>query len=202
MPSRWQLGVAVTTVMAGYSLGMPAVKIRVALAALLTVVLAGCSSDSHPYDGPLSSAAGLHDPIPRGGNCITFPPSTRAQAFADQTFTNYGHVTVVLDRIVVLHPHNFRLIAAYAIPGTGLVGILEWPPSYRPRWSHRKPIRGYRVAPRQSFNMVVGGEPAGPGKATSQGLLLYYHDSAGSYVAPNYFAMDVAPGRNGCNNLP
>lgn len=26
------------------------------------------------------------------------------------------------------------------------------------------------------------------GRATSQGMLVYYHDSAGSYVAKNYFA--------------
>jgi hypothetical protein len=140
----------------------------------------------------------LHDPIPRGGNCVTFPPSTPAQSFADQTFTNYGHATVVLDRIVLLHPHNEHLIAAYAIPGTRLAGVLRWPPKYRPGWSHRKPIRGYRVAAGKSSNMVIGAEPAGPAKATSQGLVLYYHDSAGSCVAPNYFAMDVAPGINGC----
>ena len=37
--------------------------------------------------------------------------------------------------------------------------------------------------------MVLGVVAVGPGRrATSQGMLVCYHDSAGSYVAKNYFA--------------
>jgi hypothetical protein len=36
------------------------------------------------------------------------------------------------------------------------------------------------VAP--TFNMVLGVTFAGPANATSRGMLVYYHDAAGSYV--------------------
>lgn len=176
----------------------------VALVVALASALGACSSgrgSSPATDGPLSSGTSAHGRIPRGGNCVTFPPATPRQAFADQFFTNFGHATVVLDRVVLLHPHNERLIGSAVVPGTRGIGVIPWPPNYpsiRGLWKTRQPVRGYRVAPDKSFNMVIGATPAGPGKATSQGMQVYYHDSAGSYVAPNYFAMDVAPGRNGC----
>jgi hypothetical protein len=183
----------------------PLLMAAAALPALAVATVAGCSTAGArdpATNGPLSSAASAHGRIPRGGNCVTFPPSTPAQAFGDQTFTNYGHVTVVLDRVILLHPHNERVIGSDVVPGKALIGVIEWPPNWhgiRAAWETRRPVHGYRVAPGKSFNMVIGAEPAGPGKATSQGLLLYYHDTAGSYVAPNYFAMDVAPGINGCS---
>jgi hypothetical protein len=50
-----------------------------------------------------------------------------------------------------------------------------------------------------TFNMVLGVTFAGPANATSRGMLIYYHDAAGSYVTPNYFGMQIAPGgRNAC----
>jgi hypothetical protein len=41
--------------------------------------------------------------------------------------------------------------------------------------------------------MVLEVAGATSGTATSQGLLVYYHDPAGPYVVPNYWAMIVAP---------
>jgi hypothetical protein len=182
---------------------MPAVKMRVALVALLACALAGCHSASGDpaTRGPLSSGTSQYGRIPRGGNCITFPPATPRNTFADQFFTNFGHATVVLDRVVLLHPHNERLIGSAVVPGKQGIGVIAWPPgdpSIRGLWKTSQPVHGYQVAPGKTFNMVIGAEPAGPGKATSQGMLVYYHDGAGSYVAPNYFTMQIAPGINGC----
>lgn len=174
----------------------------VALAGLLAFALAGCSTPASAHDpatnGPLSSGTSAHGRIPRGGNCLN--RRGVPETFGDQQFTNYGHVTVVLDRIVLLHPRNERLIGAYAIPGIELVGVIPWPPNWpgvRALWKTRQPVRGYRVAPGKTFNTALGVIAAGPGFATSQGMLLYYHDSAGSYVAPNYFKMQIAATRSG-----
>ncbi len=136
----------------------------VALVAALGSALGACSSGSGgpATEGPLSSGTSAHGRIPRGGNCVTFPPSSRVQAFADQQFTNHGHATVVLDRVVLLHPHNERLIGSAVIPGTRVIGVIPWPPNYpsvRGRWKTRQPVHGYRVAPGKTFNMVLGATP-------------------------------------------
>lgn len=183
---------------------MPAVKMRVALVALLATALAGCSSASGgpATNGPLNSGAGKDGKIlPHGGGVCVGRLVSRLQAFGDVQFTNYGHTTVVLDRVVLMHPHNQRLIGSYAVPGERLIGTVPWPPNYpsdRGLWKTRQPVRGYRVAPGKEFNMVLGATYAGPGFATSQGMRVYYHDAAGSYVAANYFAMQIAVTSNRC----
>ncbi len=176
-------------------LPLAAVALVVALAGL-AAGLDACSSSSPSgpaTDGPLSSAASAHGPIPRGGNCLNRRIN---QTFADQSFTNYGHAAVVLDRIVLLHPRNERLIAAYAIAGPPQIGVIPWPPAGR-AWDHRQPVHGYRVAPGKTFAPVLGVKAAGPGFATSQGMLVYYHDAVGSYEAPNYFAMQISANGSG-----
>lgn len=175
-----------------------------ALAVTLASSLGGCSSDSHgpATDGPLSSGAGKDGRIlPRGGECATRFYGQR-WAFGVAQFTNYGHATVILDRVVLLHPRNERMFASDVVPGIrGVAGAITWPPNWpsvRGLWKTRQPVRGYAVSPRKSFEMVLGVVPTGPRKATSQGMLVYYHDPAGSYVAPNYFGMEIAVGKNGC----
>jgi hypothetical protein len=169
----------------------------VALAAALASALGGCDGGGGPAsDGSLSS--GADGRIPRGANCV---PGGHAQTFGDQLFTNHGHATVVLDRVVLLHPHNERLIGSYAVPGTLLIGVVFWPPKYAgmpSTWKHRQPVHGFRLAPGKSFNMVLGVTAVATGRASSQGMLVYYHDSAGMYVARNYFAMIVAASKRGC----
>ena len=189
----------------GYSLGMRALKRRVkplplavvAVAAALASALAGCSSGGGPAtDGPLSS--GVDGRIPRGANCV---PGGQQQTFGDQVFTNHGHATIVLDRVALLHPHNEHLVGSYAVPGTLLIGVVPWPPKYADMpstWKHRQPVHRFQLAAGKSFNMVLGAAATATGQASSQGMLVYYHDSAGSHVARNDFAMTIAATRNGC----
>jgi hypothetical protein len=176
----------------------------VALVMVLASVLGACSSGGGggSADGPLSSGAGKDGRIlPHGGECATRFYGRR-MAFGIAQFTNYGHAAVVLDRVVLLHPRNERLFASDVVPGRALVaGAITWPPNWpsvRGTWKTRRPVRGYRVAPGKTFEMVLGVAPGGPRNATSQGMLVYYHDPAGSYVAPNYFGMQIAVGKNGC----
>lgn len=169
-------------------------------AALLVCALGGCSRNAgSATDGPLSSGNGVHDPIPRGSICV---PGGRPQTFGDQQFTNYGHATVVLDRVVLLHPHNERLIGSYAVPGAVLIGAPGgWPPKYPgmpSAWKDRQPVHGFRLAPGKTFNMVLGVAAIAVGRATSQGMLVYYHGSSGTYVAPNYFANIIAANTHTC----
>jgi len=175
-------------------------RATLALAAVLAAILGGCSSSGGPAtDGPLRN--GVNGPIRRGFNCVTRFVST-LQTFGDQQFTNHGHATVVLDRVTLLHPHNERLIGSYAVPGDLVIGIAAWPPKYAgmpPTWKDRQPVHGFRLAPGKTFNMVLGVTAADPGRATSQGMLIYYHDSAGSYVVRNTFGMIIAATKHGCN---
>ena len=78
---------------------------------------------------------------------------------------------------------------------------------------HGWPPRGFPVAIRvetpparsrlpaaagRGFNMVLGVAPITKGLSISQGMLVYYHDSSGSYVAKDYWAEGIADHRHAC----
>jgi hypothetical protein len=190
----------------GYSLGMRALKLRVkpsplavlALAAALASALGGCGGSGLGTDGPLSS--GADGGIARGEICV---PGGQPQTFGLEQFTNHGHATVVLDRVALQHPHNERLIGSYAVPGDLVIGAPgDWPPKYAglpSTWKHRQPVHGFRLAPGKSFNMVLGVTATAPGRASSRGMVIYYHDSAGTYVTSNHLAMTIAVGKTVCS---
>ncbi len=164
----------------------------------LVSVLGGCSSGPAP-NGPLSSGGSIHGPIPRGSQCV---PGGRSQTFGFDQFTNYGHTTVTLERVVLLHPHNEHLVGSDAVPGDRVIGVAHWPPSNppsQPAWKDRQPVHGFRLAPGKTFNMVLGIAAIADGhRATSQGELVYYHDSSGSYVAKSYSANIIAANTHTC----
>jgi hypothetical protein len=190
----------------GYPSGVQAPRRRVIPAALAAVALAaalasaGCGSSGPATDGPLRGgpfggpSGGADGADARVGQPVTF---------GDERFTNHGHTTVVLDRVALRHPRHVRLIGSYAVPGVGLAGVGRgWPPRYSglpPTWKYRQPVHGFRLAPGKSFNMVLGVvAAAGTPCARSPGMVIYYHDSAGSYVADDHFAMIIAVGRREC----
>lgn len=161
--------------------------------------LGACSSNHGTANyGPLSSAVGGR--LVHGFNCVR---GGERQTFGDQTFTNHGNIPVILDRVVLRQASNERIIGSYAMPGQRLIGIVPWPPKYRhmpPAWKDRQPVRGFRVAPGRSFNMVLGTEAIAAGRATAKGMLVYYHDSQGAYVAKNLFGMIIAASKFGCHS--
>jgi hypothetical protein len=164
----------------------------------LAAALGGCGGGPSA-DGPLSSGAGGR--VSHGNICVTRFVSRR-QTFGFEQFTNNGRSTIILDSVVLLHPHSERLIGSYAVPGERTIGVVPWPPMYPgmpPAWQHRQPVHGFGLAPGKSFNMVLGVAATGTGRATSQGMLVYYHDSSGSYVARNDVAMIIAVAKNGCS---
>jgi hypothetical protein len=167
----------------------------------LVCVIVGCNgkgSGGPATDGPLSSAASRHGPSPQGSECV---PGGRPQAFGLTSFTNYGTATVILDRVVLLRPHNERLVGSFAVPGARVLGVAHWPVTYhpaQPNWKNRQLVHGFRLAPRKSFNMILGVAAIAPTRATSQGMLVYYHNSSGSYVAKNLWANIIAANTYTC----
>jgi hypothetical protein len=167
----------------------------------MAAALVGCQNGGSPAaDGPLSSGLGQHARIPKGAVCT---PYGGPQTNGLQVFTNFGSTTVVLDRVVLLRPRNQRLLGSYAVPsGNFLVGNPHgWPPKDSPLpsgWKHRQPIHGFRLAAGRAFNIVLGVAPITKGLSISQGMLVYYHDSSGSYVAKNYWAEGINDHRLGC----
>jgi hypothetical protein len=190
-----------------YSLGMRILERRVkplplataALASALAIVLGGCGGGGKVADGPLSSGLSIHGAIPRGSVCA---PGGRTWAFGLQSFTDYGKTTVALDRVALLHPRNEHLVGSYAVPGGRVLGVVHWPvrnPQTQPGWKDRQAVHGFRLAAGKSFNMVLGvAAIAGGRRATSQGMLVYYHDSSGTYVAKNYWANIIAANTHTC----
>jgi len=176
---------------------IPAALAAVALAAALAS--AGCGSSGPATDGPLSG--GAFGSISGGSDCS---PGRVGQpvTFGDERFTNHGHATLVLDRVGLRHPLHVRLVGSYAVPGMGLVGVgLGFPPTYSglpSTWKHRQPVHAFRLAAGKSFDMALGVAATGGPPARSPGMVIYYHDPAGSYVADDHFAMIIAVGRRQC----
>ena len=171
------------------------------LAGSLAYSLAGCSSSNGgpATDGPLTGGS-LGSP---GGGfvCLTGHVG-QPQTFGDESFTNQSRVTVVLDRVALRRPRHERLIGSYAVPGQYLIGTVLWPPRHpvnSPDWKDRGPVHGFRLAPGKSFNMVLGVAATASGHATSQGMKIYYHDTAGSsYLAVDPFKMLIDVTEQGC----
>jgi hypothetical protein len=191
---------------------MPALAIRgvwllpAAIMAVAVVALGGCGAGpgGPTPDGPLS----LHDSIPVGASCA---PGGHSWAFGLQQFTNSGGTTVVLDRVRLLHPRNERLIGSFAVPGAVIVGEVRWPPKYPgtlaglgvpAAWKHRQPVHGFRLAPGATFNLVLGIAAVTQGRrASSKGILIYYHSSSGRYVVSSSSENLIAAGPSTKNCL-
>lgn len=176
-------------------------RAALATAALAVVLIStGCGSNGPSAHGPLSDGgvfgyAGGSDCSPgRVGEPITF---------GDENFTNHGHTTLVLDRVGLRHPLHVRLIGSFAVPGTSGAGVgLGFPPRYSglPRaWKHRQRVRGFRLPPGKSFNMVLGVAATGGRPARSPGMVIYYHDPAGRYVVVDHFEMVIAVNGRKCH---
>ena len=105
----------------------------------------------------------------------------------------------MLDRVGLRDPRHVRLVGSFAVPGIGLAGVgLGFPPTYSglpPSWKHRQRVHGFRLAPGKLFNMVLGVASTGLAPARSPGMVIYYHDPAGRYVAVDRFAMVIGAGR-------
>jgi hypothetical protein len=59
-------------------------------------------------------------------------------------------------------------------------------------------VHGFRLGAGRTFNMILGIKATAAGHATSRGMTIYYHDSAGSYVTRDGYAMDIAVNRASC----
>ena len=165
---------------------MRSLKMRtrpLALAALggaLAYSLTGCGGNSGPAtDGPLKGGS-FGSP---GGSSVCAPARVgQPRAFGFDTFTNHGHATIALSRVALLRPHNERLVGSFAVPGVYMVGEAAWPPRppVTPTWKDRQRVHGFRLPPGKTFNMVLGVVAPARGHATSQGMRIYYRDTAGS----------------------
>jgi hypothetical protein len=167
------------------------------LAGALIYFLAACSNGGPATDGPLGGGA-------PGGSFLCQPARVgQPEAFGVEVFTNHGHAAIVLDRVALLRPRNERLIGSYAVPGAYIVGGVPWPPGpsdLPPTWKDRQPVHGFRLAPRKSFNMVLGVIATARSRATSQGMRIYYHDTAGSsYLTVDHNKMIIDTTKQECN---
>jgi hypothetical protein len=170
------------------------------LGGALTYSLAGCGSNGSPAtDGPLNGPSGT----PSGHVVCTAASVGQPIAFGLDTFTNHGHATVVLDRVALLHPRHERLIGSYAVPGVYIVGVVNWPPRNPPtsrNWKERQTVHGFRLAPGKTFNMVLGVIATARGRTISQGMRIYYHDTAGSsYLAFDRNKLIIDTAKQECN---
>ena len=170
------------------------------LAGSLAYSLAGCGGNSGPVtDGPLSGGS-FGSP---GGSIVCVPGRVgQPFAFGVDTFTNHGHVTIMLDRVALLHPRHERPIGSYAVPGVYMVGAVNWPPGPKylpPTWKDRQAVRGFRLAPGKTFNMVLGVMATARDRVTSQGMRIYYHDTAGSsYITVDRNKIVIDTTKQGC----
>lgn len=109
----------------------------------------------------------------------------------------------MLNRVALLHPRHERLVGSYAVPGVYIVGVVNWPPRNPPtsrNWKDRQAVHGFRLAPGKTFNMVLGVIANAKGRATSQGMRIYYHDTVGSsYLAFDRNKLIIDTAKQECN---
>ncbi|MGH3405259.1 MAG: hypothetical protein ACRDRJ_22555 [Streptosporangiaceae bacterium] len=169
------------------------------LSGTLTYSLAGCDNGCPATDGPLNGPFGT----PSGHVVCTAARVGQPIAFGLDTFTNHGHTAIALDRVGLLQPRHERLVGSYAAPGVYIAGVVNWPPRHPPtsrNWKDRQAVHGFRLAPRKSFNMVLGVIATATGGATSQGMRIYYHNTAGRrYLAFDHNKLIIDTAKRGCN---
>ncbi len=166
--------------------------------AALISALGGCGSEGPARNGPLGSGSGSD---PDHGSACAPGRVGQPRSFGLSQFTNHGRVLVVLEGVTLQHPHHLRLVGSYAVPGAVLIGVGGWPPNYAgipAAWKHRQAVRGFRLAPGKTFNMVLGVEATAMGIGTSRGMVVYYHDSSGNYMATDDVGMTISTSKSGC----
>jgi hypothetical protein len=193
----------------GYASGVPAQSTRVkplslaalGLAVAVALALGGCSSGGGgpAADGPLSGGP-YGSAIGQGDVCA---PARVGQpwTFGIDEFTNQGHDTVTLDRVTLVHPQHEHLISSWLMPGAALIGIVPWPPRVARKpstWKDRQPLQGFRLAPGKPAVIVLDVAPTAARRASSQGVTIYYHDPAGSYVTSSHFGLQFLVGKSSC----
>ena len=60
-------------------------------------------------------------------------------------------------------------------------------------------MHGFRLAPGKSFSMALGLVATTSPSAGSPGMVIRYHDSAGSYVLVDHFLMAIAATNPQCD---
>jgi hypothetical protein len=175
---------------------------RAALAAVAVAAVlasAACGGRSGPAtDGPRrggpfgSPSAGGDCQVTRVGQAVTF---------GEERFINHGRTTLILDRVALSHPRGLRLLGSYALPGVWVVGeVFGWPPKdpLPPTWRRRQQVRGFRLAGGKTVNIGVGVVATTRPLARTSGMVIRYHDSAGSYVTDDHFALSIAGSDRQC----
>jgi hypothetical protein len=110
-----------------------------------------------------------------------------------EAFTNYSSQTVFFDQVGLRDPLHLKVLGAYLSPGARFeVGAwTHWPPRPTtgkdplpvPRgWRRRRPVRGYRLRPGATAQVILGFELTVQSGGKSSGLLIRYHTSDGSYL--------------------
>ncbi|WP_158691072.1 hypothetical protein [Streptomyces sp. 351MFTsu5.1] len=126
--------------------------------ALLAVLMAGCgtagpgTSADGPLNGPDYSDAGS------GKECIPQKKEGGAWFLGDELH-NYGHKTVVIDKITLRKANGLRLVEAVIVrTSTAFIGYgygygYGWPPALEARnqpgidWPHRRKAVGATISP-------------------------------------------------------
>jgi hypothetical protein len=136
--------------------------------------LAGCGSSGGGHDqGPMASGGtGIQQctPIPRPGTPISD---------GWLSITDTGSQPLIIDSISLSAPRHgagLKFLGAGLIAGKHEAGMQSWPPPQR-----TASAGGYRLAPGQWANVIVGFTAQGNG-GSSPGAVVHYHADGTGYV--------------------
>ncbi len=168
-----------------------------ALAVAMATMLAGCGAGP----APLSAA--------RPGDAVCYASSPHAKmTYGIEDFTNHSRQTVVFDQVGLRVPLHLKVLGAYLSPRdrSAQIGALSgWPPRQLgglTDWARRRPVRGYRLRPGATAEVILGFQLTAPSGGRSPGMLIWYHTSDGSYVLRDDLAILVARVGGACPNSP
>jgi hypothetical protein len=168
-----------------------------ALAATMATVLTGCGAGPAPLSGA----------PPGDAVCFAGRPNGK-MTYGIEDFTNHSGQTVVFDRVGLRHPLHLKVLGAFLSPRdrSPQIGALSgWPPRQLgglTDWARRRPVRGYRLRPAATAEVILGFQLTAPAGGRSPGLLIWYHIADGSYVLKD--DLEILVGRVGgaCPSSP
>jgi hypothetical protein len=142
----------------------------------LDLLLCGCAqgASSGPLEFPPSGGA-ICGPILKANERLMFGDLIR--------YLGDGELTI--DSVDLVNPANLRIDSSYtiAVDNAHVIGTDSWPPTgISPQvWAARHIAAGTKVAAGEQLNIVLVLGPIKPGTiATSDGMIIEYHDASGT----------------------
>ncbi len=173
----------------------------VVITALLAVTACSAGGGSNVgavASGPLGSLGEVD-----GEECVGASPGSTV-TLGGEVLRNHGAVAVTMDGSSLEAAHGMEIVDSQVVPiaDNTLIGFLRsYPPdshsstipSFEETWAKRLPLGGFRLAPGEERNLVLGVKFTQGSRATAQRIMVTYHQGGDKYILKFVTAYSLQP---------